>query len=264
MQKDQPVSEPKPERCETLALPPEVRRVVVLGDPHGDLIALDLVLGLEAGPETLILSAGDNVGYADATLSSYLCELLAAKGIRSVRGNHEAWSEEGELFQAPPGRPRQLSEAAWAYCEGLPHRIRLEAPGSGRSIALVHSLPGWAYVNANQTKRLLDVEEADLVFCGHTHRPAIYSLKRGNRRARVARLDVRKPAPVRVELDPELRYVVDAGSLARPSAPRVGMVPTRGSYALLDLDARAIELRSVDKEPRLRQLLEDSLQRPPE
>ena len=54
-----------------MELPAEVWRIVVLGDPHGDLIALEQVLLQESRPDTLVLSAGDNVGYSDGAVSSW-------------------------------------------------------------------------------------------------------------------------------------------------------------------------------------------------
>jgi predicted phosphodiesterase len=253
---------PDPERTDVLELPTEVQRVVVLGDPHGDLIALEQVLLQESRPDTLILSAGDNVGYSDALVSSYLCQVLEERKIRSVRGNHEAWSEDGSLFHSPPGLPRQLSEVALRWINSLPTRIRLRAGARpGLRISLTHSLPDWAYVNAKSARRFLDLEEADLVLCGHTHRPAIYSVGPRARQATTKRFDPRSKTPLRIELKPTTRYVCDAGSLARPSRPRRGKQPggmclEYGTYAVVDLQAGVLELRSVDKRARLQEVFE--------
>ncbi|MGE0706411.1 MAG: metallophosphoesterase [Planctomycetota bacterium] len=266
MSDDAPAPAPRPAAAkdtEVLRLGPEVTRVVVLGDPHGDLIGLDLVLQRESRPGTLILSAGDNVGYADAQLSSYICQVMAERGIKSVRGNHEAWSEERQLFLSPPGAPRELSEAAWAWCQALPERLRLPGLFCGEAV-VVHCLPGWDYVNADNAARLLDVEDAKLVVCGHTHKPAIYALGGRARRARVTRLDPRGKDPlVVVPWEAGKRYVVDAGSLARPCGPRRGMCEERATYAAIDLERKELSLVSLDKGPRIRALLEASLSAPP-
>ena len=60
------------DRTDTLRLPASTARLVVLGDPHGDLIALDLVLAREGKHGTAFVSVGDNVGYADAIVGAPL------------------------------------------------------------------------------------------------------------------------------------------------------------------------------------------------
>lgn len=256
-----------PERTEILELPPAVGRIVVLGDPHGDLIGLELVLAKESRLDTVILSAGDNVGYADGIVSSYTCQVLAERGIRSVLGNHEAWSLGGDLFLGPPGYPRALTPEAVAWCAALPTRIRIQAAARPElSISLTHCLPGWDYVNAKSARRLLDLEESDLVLCGHTHRPAVYSIGPRAREAQVEGFDPTRKRPLQVALNSETRLVVDAGSLARPSRPPRGggsaggrgggQALGFGTYAVVDLRAGTVSLCSVDKRPRLRALME--------
>lgn len=239
---------------EGLALGEAVTRVVVLGDPHGCPIGLDLALEREEGPTTTILSAGDNIGYADAAASSAFVAALAARGIRSVRGNHEAWSRGGRLFLGPPGAPRDLTPAARAWCEALPGRLVVTGPRLAAPVHLVHALPGWDYPGPDTAERLLDLEGAPVVVCGHSHRPAIYAFGPGALAPEVHRLDPTAAAPVVVPWDPRSRYVVDAGSLGRPDRPRGRAVLERGTYAAFDLVARTLSLHAVDKRPRLRAL----------
>ena len=40
-------------------------------------------LEAEARPDTVVFTAGDNVGYSDAVISSYTCKVLEERGIRS-------------------------------------------------------------------------------------------------------------------------------------------------------------------------------------
>lgn len=250
----------------TLELPAEVWRIVVLGDPHGDLIGLELALARETRADTLIVSSGDNIGYADGPVSSYLCQVLEERGIPSVVGNHEAWSQEGSVFLSPPGFPKALTEQALAWTLALPTRIRVQAAARpGLRISITHSLPNWAYARAKDARRFLDLEEADLVLCGHTHRPGVFSLGPRARNATSKRYDPRAKNPLRVELKPNTRLVVDSGSLARPSSPRRGAQPGGpclefGTYAVLDLRAGVVELRSVDKRARLAEVFEQLLE----
>lgn len=256
MTEGQPPARPT-DRIETLRLPPQVTRLVVLGDPHGDIIGLEEVLSREAGPHVAIVSAGDNIGYADAVVSSQLVALLAARGIRSVLGNHEVWSEGGRLFMAPPGGPRQLTPDAQAWCEALPFRLDIVAEAlPGLRIRVVHTFEDWSYVDADSAERLADVEAADVIFCGHTHKPAVHVIERGARRPKPKRLDPRSKRGIDVRWSPGARYVVDAGSLGRPTVPRVGPSLERGTYAAFDLVTRTIQLRAIDKTARLQALMQ--------
>lgn len=248
---------PPSHRTDVLELPAHVTRIVVLGDPHGDIIGLEEVLAREQGPHVAVLSAGDNVGYGDAVVSSNLIAALVARGIPSVTGNHEAWSEGGHLFLSPPGAPRQLTPEAWAWCQALPYRIRIVAAAMpALRIHLVHSFSDWSYVDADSAERLADIEQADVVFCGHTHRPAVHVIERGARRPKVKRLDARSKKGIDVRWAPGARYVVDAGSLGRPTVARLGPVLERGTYAVFDLVSRTFELRAIDKTARLQALME--------
>ncbi len=252
-------------RTLSLRLPAATARLVVLGDPHGDLIALDEVLRREQRPDTAIVSAGDNIGYADGGSSSHLCAALAARNIPSVRGNHEVWSEDaGRLFLGAPGLPNALTDETWAWIAALPDRIELTAEALPRArLSVRHCLPDWAYVNRDNAERLLDIEDAHVAFCGHTHRPAIYTIRRG-RRTTCRRLDPRGGRPLTVRREPGCRYVVDAGSLARPAGPRGGRPLLEwGTYAVFDLRADTLELRAVDKRPLFEALLRRMSEPPP-
>jgi predicted phosphodiesterase len=246
------------ERCETLSLPSSVKRVVILGDPHGDLVALELLLERELRADTAFVSVGDNVGYADGRTSSYFCQLLVEHKIHSVVGNHEdGCLEDGRLQLSPPGLPRDLTPEALEFCRGLPHRLRIESEALGDlTVGVVHTLPDWAYVKADNAERLAQIEGTALTFCGHTHRPALYTLK-ATGGVGVRRFDPRGSAPLSATLDPEARLVVDAGSLAKPARPRGSPCPEHGTYAVLDLEALTVRLEVIDKRPRLRQLMKE-------
>ncbi len=232
-----------PHRTVELALPPGTTRIVALGDPHGDVVSVERLLA-EQGEGTLVLSVGDNVAAWDLEGSTRLCELLARRGLPSVRGNHDAClGEDGEMLLAPPELDARLPPGTAAFSRGLPRRLRLS--GAGLALSVVHTLADWSYVSAEAAPTLLEEEQADLVMCGHSHRPAIYEVGPAG--------DVAVTAPgarvgaVSVSLRPGLRYVVDAGSVARPALAGGDEDPAWGSYAVLDLAARTVELRVFAK-----------------
>jgi predicted phosphodiesterase len=248
------VSEAEP-RTDSVVLPRSKTRIVVLGDPHGDVLALSEVLARERQPNVAIFSAGDNVGYADGPSCSELCRLLEREGIGSVFGNHEAWSSSGKLFLSAPGAPNRLTDEALAWCRSLPYRIRIACEAAPEwTVSLVHTLPEWEYVNTLNASLLADQEGTRITFAGHSHAPAIYTIR--DERVTVKHLHPRGEFPLRVPLEPGARYVVDAGSLARPasSGRQRRTFLERGTYAALDLEGSALRLYSFDKRRRLEEL----------
>lgn len=245
-------------REDALQLAVEKTRLVVLGDPHGDVAGLDAVERAELpSARTAFVSAGDNVGYGAGPESSALCQRLEAAGIASVYGNHEAWmGEDGALpIVADRSRPRTLSADALRFCRALPLRILVgfDARPSLR-VALVHTLVEpeeplrWPFVDASAAPQLPELARATVVFVGHSHGPAIYALERGRLRAQ-HRLDLtaRTPHFVRVPLEPGRRYVVDAGSLARPGYhPEPGRFDL-ATWAALDLTTDTLSLHAAAK-----------------
>ncbi len=241
-------------RTVPLELPDPITRLVVLGDPHGDLAALDSVLARETSPATAFVSVGDNVGYADGPTSSELCRRLQEHGIPSVYGNHEAWLDaDGRLaLVVDRDAPRQLTPEARAWCRALPLRLRVrfgQAPDL--RVVVVHTLiddrgPEWTFITNENAGLVPELEHVDLVLAGHTHGPAIHVLAAGLP-ARTLRLALDAGASLRVPLEPGRRYVVDAGSLARP-----GHHPAPGrfdlaTYAVVELQPLAVSLHAIAK-----------------
>lgn len=242
------------ERMDLLSLPESKKRLVVLGDPHGDLLGLIEVLEREDRPEVQILSAGDNVGYADGPTSSELVRLLRERKIPSVTGNHEAWSPTGKLFLAPPGAPPDLTPEAHEWCRALPYRIRIEAKAApGLRLVLVHTVPNWDYVSTEKARGFLHDEDADVIFSGHTHRPAVFTVSEDGIDMQTASLSPKK-SPLRVPLAPGKRYIADAGSLARPNQGFKAQLE-KGSYAALDLEKRVLEVHAFSKKEKLEALM---------
>lgn len=247
------------ERTDFIELPPSKKRIVVLGDPHGDLLGLIEVLEREDRPEVQIFSAGDNIGYADGPMSAELCRLLAERKIPSVTGNHEAWSPTGKLFLGPPGAPLDLTPEAHAWCQGLPYRIKIKAAAApDLALTLVHTVPNWDYVKADNARSFVQDEEADVIFSGHTHRPGIYTIDEAKVAFEVASLSPKK-SPIRAALAKGARYIVDAGSLARPNQGFKAQLE-KGSYAALDLEKRVIEVHGFSKKERLEALMKRVLE----
>ncbi len=130
-------------RIHTVSLKPEVQRIVVLGDPHGDVRGVRQILEHAQDACTLVVCVGDVVGYANGADCSLLCALMEQLQIPTVQGNHEDWVGPcGELAIGP--RRSYLTPAAHAWTRALPHQIRLVRDGDLVAL-LLHSIrePYW-------------------------------------------------------------------------------------------------------------------------
>lgn len=159
-------------------------RLALLADIHGNLEAFLACLdhARQRGAERIVL-LGDLVGYgADPAAVVDIAMAKVAAGALAVLGNHDeaaagagASGMNDAAAAAIAWTRQQLSEAQRAFLRDLP----LTAEEDGR--LYVHAdaaMPGrWRYVtDAEAARRSLAATDAQAAFCGHVHRPALYSL----------------------------------------------------------------------------------------
>ncbi|MEO1266860.1 MAG: metallophosphoesterase family protein [Myxococcota bacterium] len=245
-----------------LLLPPDTRRLVVLGDPHGDHRGVRAVLRAEAQPHTQVVCVGDVIGYSTGRASSAVCALLKAEAIPTVEGNHEAWLRPyGELFMGcSDSSDRHLTQEAQAWVAALPHQIRIVSAEGSCVALLLHAIrdPYWDWINTTNADLLAaHLDWPPLVLAGHSHRPKyLWATAQGQvthtpfdfvRHERCS-----QPLPDRGSL------IVDAGSIGRPDAAELDLDPTLrdtfwgaqyGTYAVIDLHRRCATLRRLHKVP---------------
>jgi predicted phosphodiesterase len=175
----------------------EAMRLAVISDVHGNAFALDAVLqDLRAEAPDLIVNLGDQVeGSADPARAAALQAELAAGGAVEIRGNNE------EKFW-PGGRRHpisvhmgewlgtQLDPATIQHLAALPRETRV----AGGRVYACHGTPDstwhmllWAWHpdpthpqggcyharDARDLRRIVAPLEAEVVLCGHTHRPGL-------------------------------------------------------------------------------------------
>jgi putative phosphoesterase len=154
-------------------------RVAALYDVHGNLPALEAVLG-EAAQADLIVVGGDVVG---GPFPAETVERLRGMGDRArwLRGNSER-----ELVEQPPpregGPPAGEFERLLAalrpeqvdFLYGLPERVELDLPGLGH-VLFCHATPQndldmvTPLTPDERLRRILADVSADVVVVGHTH-----------------------------------------------------------------------------------------------
>ena len=215
-------------------------RVAVLSDIHGNLPALDAVLGALA-PYDAVWQLGDVVGYGPQP--DEVVARLAAIGSIGVRGNHDA-AAIGELSTdafnddartAVEWTAARISAATRRWLGGLP--LRSVAAEPAMDLTLVHGSPRdpvWEYLFTSAVARAnLSHFETPYCLVGHTHIPLVFREDDGQLHA---------SAPTdrsTLELD-RRRVILNPGSVGQP---RDG--DPRACGMLLDTETGRVEWRRV-------------------
>ena len=215
----------------------KARRTAVFSDVHGNLPALDAVLeDMKAQEVTDYFCLGDIVGYG-AEPGECLEKVRALK-CPVLKGNHDA-AVTGESImplhsaaqQAVEYTKKQLSTEQKEYLRGLP------LVHCGKRFHAVHASfhepPDWYYVmDVVDAAMCFYCERAPLLFCGHTHVPAVWESKN------ICRY-LRPKNPFTLEKGS--RYLVNPGSVGQP---RDG--DPRASYLIYESASNRLFFRRVE------------------
>ncbi len=233
-----------------------MHKMAIISDIHGNLEALEAVLAdIDDQDAGRIFSLGDNVGYGPDPEA--VIQHLRARGIPSVRGNHElAVADPRELdWFNPVAREslrktvEMLSPEAIDYIHQFPYS-RVE-----ENCRFVHGFPPDSpviyqfQVSDDELRTVFSDLEEQIFFTGHTHYPEIIEFTAGKPRS--CRLD-RQPR----QLSPDSRYIINVGSVGQP---RDGN--NNAKYLLFDPSALRIELRYIpyDIETTVQKILDAGL-----
>ncbi len=197
-------------------------QVTIFGDIHANLPALEAVLqDIDGRGLTNLYCLGDLVGYG--TFPNEVVEIIRARQIPTLMGNYDQGvgndsDDCGCAYKTPEARALGDRSIAWtnahtsaenkAFLRALPMQIPLRL--GGLRVVLVHGSPRKVneYLYADRPdssfERLLDLVDADVMVCGHTHLPYHKVLPSG-------------------------RHVINAGSVGKPKDhdPRAGYVVLR-------------------------------------
>ena len=214
--------------------------LAVIADIHGNFEAFEAVLAdMDRQRPHAVVSLGDNIGYGPDPEA--VLRLLDARGIPSVRGNHE-WAT------VDPNREREFNvqarEALVRTRELLPPDLLARIADYPASLSLygcrfVHGLPPndtgtYLFEAGDVTLRRAFLRTPEPVaFVGHTHMLEAASLNgRDVDRYELSLGD--NPLP------PALRHIVNVGSVGQP---RDG--DNRAKYGLYDDAAHCLTIRAV-------------------
>ncbi len=162
-------------------------RLALISDVHGNAFALEAVLReVQAAAPDLVLNLGDQVeGAADPARA---CALQAELGALEVRGNNEE-----KLWPGGRRSPLSLRYGAWLETQlapaALAHLAQLPLTARVEGVLACHGTPDSAWDSLlwvwqpeaaggfyrsrdpRELRRMLEPLSAEVVVCGHTHRP---------------------------------------------------------------------------------------------
>lgn len=186
-----------------------MNRVVVFGDIHGNLPALEAVLAdMDARELSPLYCLGDLVGYG--TFPNEVIAAIRDRTVPTLMGNYDqgvgnSSDDCGCAYTSKQAEALGKRSIAWTnehttadnklYLRQLTDQIPLQL--DGLRVRLVHGSPRkineYLYEERPDAtmERLLDMAEADVLVCGHTHIPYHKVLPSG-------------------------RHVVNAGSVGKP------------------------------------------------
>lgn len=166
--------------------------IAVFSDVHANLPALEAVLASidERGPDQ-IWCLGDLVGYAP--WPNEVVELVRRRNIPTIAGNYDEAvgnnaDDCGCAYQNDDQRRRARASMRYTnrvidgdhrdWLQELPRHFRLEfGPGGESTVLMVHGSPRrineYLYEDRPESsiRRMIDRAGADVMLCGHTHRP---------------------------------------------------------------------------------------------
>ena len=186
-----------------------MQRITIFGDIHGNLPALEAVLAdIDAHEPSPLYCLGDLVGYG--TFPNEVTQIIRERNIPTIMGNYDQGignssddcgcaytSKEAEALgkRSIAWTNQHTSEDNKLFLRQLRANIPLRL--GGLRVLLVHGSPRKIneYLFADRPdatlERLLDLADADVLVCGHTHIPYHRILPSG-------------------------RHVVNAGSVGKP------------------------------------------------
>ena len=201
-----------------------MQSITILGDIHANLPALEAVLAdIEVRELSPLYCLGDLVGYG--TFPNEVIETIRARNIPTLMGNYDqgvgnSSDDCGCAYTSKVAEELGKRSIAWSnqnttdenklYLRQLTDQIPLEL--DGLRVQLVHGSPRKIneYLFENRPdaslERLLDMTQANVLVCGHTHIPYHRILPSG-------------------------RHVVNAGSVGKPKDGN-----SQACYAVLEVN----------------------------
>jgi putative phosphoesterase len=188
-------------------------KIGIVSDIHADPRALRRTLEDMPSVDT-VLCAGDII--SDYRFCAETVDVLQRAQVQCIQGNHEAGFFGGRNPDYLQKCQREYAPDLLDFLASAPMSLELEAADA--KVLMVHASPWepcdeYIYPHSPQLSRFAQLPY-DFVILGHTHVPMVHQVKGVT--------------------------VINPGSCSQPRDQ-----DRRGSYAILDLDRRVVELRRV-------------------
>jgi putative phosphoesterase len=197
-----------------------------MGTQNGTGMKIGIVSDIHASPQALrrtledmpavdkVLCAGDAI--SDYRFCAETVDILQRARVQCIQGNHETGLFGGRNPDYLRKCQREFAPELLDFLASAPLSLELEAAGA--KVLMVHASPWrpideYIYPHSPTLARFAQLPY-DFVIFGHTHVPLVH-------RANTV-------------------TVINPGSCSQPRDP-----DRRGSYAILDLERRVVELRRV-------------------
>jgi putative phosphoesterase len=210
-------------------------RIAVIADIHSNIFSLnEVLLDIDNKNVDLIVCLGDLVGYA--TYPNEVIDTIRENRILTIKGNYdEAVGEELMVCGCDYPDPKDAENAGvslnWTidetseenkeFLKSLP--LEVDISFESKTIKFVHGSPRkineYLKENSTEAEEVMSSFEADILVCGHTHRP--YYKSYGS------------------------KLLVNAGSAGKPKTGT-----PKANYVVLDLsgDTAEVEINEVEYE----------------
>jgi putative phosphoesterase len=162
-------------------------RIAIIADVHSNIFSLnEVLLDIDNRNIDLTLCMGDLVGYA--TFPNEVIDTIRENKILTIKGNYdEAVGEELMVCGCDYPDPKDAENAGlslnWTidetrddnkeFLRGLPKEVKMSF--EGKTILFVHGSPRkineYLKENSQEAKEVMADLEADILVCGHTHKP---------------------------------------------------------------------------------------------
>ncbi|QXM05429.1 metallophosphoesterase family protein [Crassaminicella indica] len=206
-------------------------KIAIITDIHANIFALEEVLqDIENKGIENIYCLGDLVGYGP--FPNEVINLIKERNIPTVQGNYDHSVGE-ELFACGCDYKDSKSMALgtkslyWSqentkeenkkWLRELPKKIEIEV--EGQKILLVHGSPRknneYLYEDAKELEEIAESINADIMVCGHTHKP-FYKLVKGI-------------------------YMINAGSVGKPKHGN-----PKATYVIIDVQREGVKIQIIE------------------